>query len=600
PIADTLFDQLSRRKALIILVNCEHIADDMAGLAEDLLRHCPDIRFLATSREALRISGEIVVRLGPMQMSLDDPLESEAVKLFVARAAATDAGFDVQKWRTESIEICRRLDGIPLAIELAAARVANLTPAEILARLENTFSILSNRARTSAGRHETLETAIDWSYDLLDQPLQRVFRSLGVFRGGFTTQAVAAVSFHDPQDEDLMLDQLSELSDKSLLSRHLDGPGLRFKLLETVRDYAQLRLEELGEYDEVRTRHLDYFTTLAKTQRGLLLGPDQLDALDFLEADHENLRAVIRRSMARGNMDRAADVVAQLTWFWYLHAHFSDGEQWSGQLLEALPDDPERSWLHLLLGAALYDFRVGAYDRAEQRLTQVQRIANAQDLPQYQMWAYAYMATNDVYGMRLERAIESAGLATGFAMDLADSFGLTYATYIGVSAEAGLLRTRSEQEADYALVLLDRLRPVNATVLAFGERNMIGHVLQTQAILTLQLDDIAGAAAAFDTSIAMFAELGQIGCACHCLEAVASFLATQGDHQAAADLIGATDHLRDSVGIRLGAFEETFRSETLAMLGASNKDSIVGESRSGPIVSLSEASHVTRERLARF
>lgn len=601
PIDETLVEYLAPRQALLIIDNCEHLADTVAALTDQLLRSCTDLTVLTTSREALLIPGERLYEVGPMTIGGGaEALDSDAVRLFVARAAEVAPGFDPTTSMKVCADICRRLDGIPLAIELAAARVGMLTPAEILSRLDDRFSLLTSRSRTAAPRQRTLEAAIDWSYDLLDDDARRLLRALAIFRGGFTLEAVAQVCFADGTSEALALDHLTELNEKSLLTQETTFAGTRFGLLETIREYAAVRLHQQGEYEEVERRHRGYFTGLARHQANRLGGEDQLDALDALEADHDNFRAVMRRALADDDYEAAANMAGRLVWFWYLHAHFTEGERWAGRLLAELPRDPARPWLYLLLGSAQYDFRLGNYDRADERLRVVLEAADGRDLQRIRMWAHAYRATNDLYRVHLEQARADAQQAAETASETGDFVALGYASYLLAAIEAWESVADSDDEKEKAEELLERVTPLSAGARASGERNIIGHILQLDGMLAAMTGDHERASAAFDEAITALTELGTVGCAAHCLEAIADYVARRGHHDAAARLIAASDQLRKDVGITVAPVEERWRSRARkAIMSELTEEDVQAAEAEGSRLGLAEVAQLARQTVAR-
>ena len=306
PIAATLLQVASHKEVLLVLDNCEHLIEGVALLAEELLLSCPGVRLLATSREPLGVSGETVWTLQPMPVpSVDSDPDRlggiESMSLFIDRARLADREFSLSADNAAACaEICRRLDGVPLAIELAAARVSALSPPQIAERLDDRFALLVKGTRTALPRQQTLRAAIDWSYELLTPEEQCLFRCLSVFRGGFTLDAVQALwSDGDEHDQDA-LELLTHLVDKSLVLITSRAETRRFGLLGTIRQYAWERLESAGEKDAALAKHRQWFTSWAKEQGRLLSTPDQLAALEALEADHDNLRAILERSMAFG------------------------------------------------------------------------------------------------------------------------------------------------------------------------------------------------------------------------------------------------------------------------------------------------------------
>lgn len=603
-IEETVIEFIAPREVLLIFDNCEHVTGEAARLAALLLRSCRGLKILATSRESLLVPGEHLFELGPMNFPEDSTvstIDSDAVRLFVERASYASPGFEPGRWLDQCVEICRRLEGIPLAIELAAARTSVLDPDEILARLDNRFALLRTRGRGVDPRHGTLVGAIDWSYDLLDSRLQRLLRHLSVFRGGFTLAAVGAICFEEPPDEHDILDMLTELNEKSLLPRTSHATGSRFRLLETIREYAAMRLHDEGEDAAAHRRHRAFYTSLASAKSHELGGPGQMEALDHMEAEHPNFLAVIQRADDEGDLHAAAEMASWLTWFWYVHSHFSTGEKWAHALLDSIPEQADRTWLRLVLGAGLYDFRLGNFHRSEIRLQKALRLATDMGLPRLQMWSHAYLATNDLYRLHLEEALGHADQALELAGGLGDALGLGYATYIKVSTRSATLYRSEDLDPSAAADLAARLEPVSLSVRAIGERNMIGHVLQSQGFLHARAGDLPQATAALDQSIQALTELGQVGCACHCLEAIADLLSLKGDAATATALIAAAGQLRGRIGISIAPVEDEFinaaRARCENALGAAGVGS---HSAEGALLSLPEATQLAREALARL
>ena len=279
---------LAGRRLLLVLDNCEHVIEAAAHLAEHLLATAPGVALLATSREPLAIAGETLFPLPPLALPAEgaDPRTAPAVALFADRAAAVRPGFTVGD---DVVRVCRELDGIPLAIELAAARLRSLTPGRLAERIGDRFGLLDHGSRTALPRHRTLRAVVDWSWELLNEDERSVLRRLSVFYGGATAEAVARVCDHgDP------VDLLAGLVDKSLLILADDAAGVRYRLLETVREYAAERLEQAGEAEAVRAAHTAYFLEFAEAADPKLRGREQLEWLARLDADHGNLDAVPR------------------------------------------------------------------------------------------------------------------------------------------------------------------------------------------------------------------------------------------------------------------------------------------------------------------
>jgi non-specific serine/threonine protein kinase len=302
-LTESLVDHLRDRTLLLILDNCEHLVAAAAGLADVLLRSCPRLRVLATSREPLGSAGETIWRVPSLTLpplsAADAPLlepltRYEAVRLFVERARAAVPAFAPSAENAPAlVEICRRLDGIPLAIELAAARVRVFSAAQIAARLDDRFRLLTAGPRTALPRQQTLRATVDWSYDLLAEPERALLRRLSVFAGGWTFEAAEAVAAGDGIQTHAVLDLMAQLVDKSLVIAEEQRGAVRYRLLETIRAYARDRLLEAGEAERTRDRHLAYFLGLAEEAEPRLRGAEERVTLDRLEAEHANLQAAL-------------------------------------------------------------------------------------------------------------------------------------------------------------------------------------------------------------------------------------------------------------------------------------------------------------------
>jgi predicted ATPase/class 3 adenylate cyclase len=298
-LGDLVLEYLAHKRLLIMVDNCEHLLAAVADLVEVIVKRCPRVAVLATSREGLALPGEQIVAvpaLGLPQADADpDSIgEAEAVRLFCDRAVAANAAFALTDSNSASVaRLCRRLDGIPLAIELAAARVRSLPPEELVARLDQRFKLLTRGSRASLERHHTLRNAIDWSYDLLSEPERVALRRMSVFAGSFDLAAAEAVVSAGDVDERDVVDLLTQLVDKSLLDVDPVAGGVRYRLLETIRQYAHERLEASGEMSALRGRHLTYYIGLAEKAGPHLRGRDQIPWAAALALETDNFRAAL-------------------------------------------------------------------------------------------------------------------------------------------------------------------------------------------------------------------------------------------------------------------------------------------------------------------
>ncbi|MDF6042148.1 winged helix-turn-helix domain-containing protein [Streptomyces sp. JH14] len=330
-----LTEHCSRRRMLLLLDNCEHVIEAAAALADHLLVHCPDLTVLATSREPLGVPGEFVRPVDP----LPDPM---ALRLLADRGAAAKPGFRIdadEETAAAAAEICRRLDGLPLAIELAAARLRMLSPRQIADRLDDRFRLLTSGARTVLPRQQTLRAVVDWSWDLLDASERAVLRRLSVFAGGCTLTAAEEVCADRPQDAREVAGVLGSLVDKSLVvAAPADDGEMRYRLLETVGEYAAERLDEAGERAAVERRHLVHFRELARTTDPLLRGAGQRAAIARLQREYENLRTALRHAVAAGDEQEAVCLVLSLSWYWQMRDLRADALHWADAAAALGPD----------------------------------------------------------------------------------------------------------------------------------------------------------------------------------------------------------------------------------------------------------------------
>lgn len=336
----TSLDHLVARRSLLILDNCEHLVAACARQAKHLLGACPKLQILATSREPLGVMGERVFVVPPLtvpdltRLPAPEALAvNEAVRLFIERAVA-NAPFELTDRNAPAVaQVVQRLDGIPLAIELAAARTRTLSVMQIASRLDNRFSLLTRGGRAEAPRQQTLRAAIDWSHELLSEKERRLFRRLAVFSGGFSLEVVESICTDDVMHKDDILDVLANLVDKSLVVVEEQENDLRYRLLETVRQYSSDRLEESGETQIFRDRHLQHFLGFAADAEPHLTGPDQGEWLARLERDNDNLRAALDWSLTGPEPDTRLRLAGALWRFWETRGYLSEGRKWLDRVL---------------------------------------------------------------------------------------------------------------------------------------------------------------------------------------------------------------------------------------------------------------------------
>jgi len=344
-LADRLVEALSDWHLLLLFDNCEHVLASAAQLADTLLRACARVHILATSRERLSLPGEVVWRVA--SLSTPEPnaepatiQQAEAVRLFAERAAAVQPRFALDEHTTKGVaHICRRLDGMPLAIELAAARIAGMTVDELAERLDSRFQLLINSSRTAPQRHQTLRGAIDWSYALLSPVEQTLLRRVAVFAGGWTLEMAEAVCADAQVSQADVTLGLLRLVDTSLVLADQQGGRTRYHMLETIRQYAHDRLHASGEQEQLHARHLAAFARLTEAAAPHMYNQQPAEWMRRLESELPNLRSAFGWGLANGYAGRVLEMVGAITYFWSWRAGLSEGCTWVERALAASHDN---------------------------------------------------------------------------------------------------------------------------------------------------------------------------------------------------------------------------------------------------------------------
>jgi non-specific serine/threonine protein kinase len=496
PILDTLTGALRGRRLLLVLDNCEHLAAACTALAGVLLRACPELRLLATSRAALGLSGERRYRVPPLSAPEPHrlpPLELvgsyEAVRLFVARAQERQDAFALTAHNAQCVAaICARLDGIPLAIELAAARVGVLPVEEILIRLEAGFRLLTGGPRDAPSRQRTLRATLDWSWALLGAGERSLLRRLAVFAGGCKLDAAEQVCGRIGIEECEALDLLERLVDQSLVQLDERAEEARYRLLETVRQYAAERLVEAGEERAVRERHLEWCVALAEEAQPQLRGPAQVKWLGRLETEHNNLRAALGWAREGGTGELGLRLAGALGRFWSMRGYFAEGRSW----LEAA-----------LAGGGL-----------------ASPVARATAL--YGAGVLATMQGD--YGQAVALAEESLGLYR----ELADRLGL--------ANSLSVLGQVAQRQGDYgrAAALLEESLALHQ---ALGHTDGTANVVAILGGVAALMGDYGRATALYEESLALCQELGDTRGTANVVASLGRVAQQQGDYGRAAALL---------------------------------------------------------------
>jgi predicted ATPase/DNA-binding SARP family transcriptional activator len=551
---------LSAKQLLLVLDNCEHLAEACAKLADRLLRACPELRILATSREALRSEGEMTWVVPSLSLpdarqdaSPEELEASEAVRLFVDRAGAVLPGWGLGGDNGAAVaRICRRLDGIPLAIELAAARVNVLSVGDIATRLEADFSLLSGGNRTALPRHQSLRATLDWSYGLLSEPAQGWFRRLGVFAGSFTLEAAEAVCGEaggrwtvDGGDEpSSALDLLSELVNKSLVVADPGGEGLvRYRLLEPLRQYAWGRLVEGGEAAAARRRHAWYYAALAEGIEPYLTAPaasgfDQGTWFDRLAAEHDNLRVAFREAVEREEPEMALRLVGALWRFWFVRGHHGEGQHRLEEALTQRIGAASRFRAKALLVAVFLAFAVGDLERttrlAAEGLALFRELGDSKGIADALL--VMGMSASSLAAFGRAEALWTESLALYRTLRDKQGVGLS----LGYRSVARQAQGDPEGVADLeeGLTLLCEL----------GDQLSMAMILESAAYLAHDRGDPERAAALSADGLSRYFEIGDRRGVAGFLWLMAADAIAQGRSVRAARLLGAAESLHQAVG----------------------------------------------------
>lgn len=536
PIVRTLIDRLRDKKFLLVLDNCEHLIPAVVKLADHLLHDCSGIRLLATSREALRVNGEAIMRVGPLA-------EPDAVVLFVERSSAVESTFRMTEENTPLIlQICRRVEAIPLAVELAAGRSRMMSPAEILARLQESFTVLGGGSRSSEGRHETLTTAIDWSYWLLTDEEQRLLRCLSVFFGGFTLDAMSAVFGESAAPP---VDLLGQLIDKSLVApQEMADGATRYSLLETVREYGHRKLRENGEHEEVHGRHGLYFARLVDASRDQMNGPDREVWLARLGADVDNIRAVF--DLGAIDPEGTLAMAATLGDFWEARGDYREAAARLDAALSA-SKGVSRGRAEALQAAGLVAWlqgnREGAIAFTKEALTLGRRLKDARS-EALCLQQLGQMATQ-------ENDLESARQYVTDALTLATANG-----YDQIEAlcrwRLGVLAMWTE-DTDAAKAYFEAGLAISARL---EDSASVGTAQLMLGIIALRKSRIDDAKAWLGKSLELHRQHGSARSLAYVLESLAAVALSEGQTERAQQLAGAAHGLRQRAGLATAGLDQ--------------------------------------------
>lgn len=571
PLLQTLIARLKTRQCLLVLDNCEHLIEACAQLVEKLLSGCPSLRILATSVEGLGLFNETIFQVPPLPLPADAPTASlkklkqnESINLFNDRAAYASSGFSLDKSNAaEVIEICRHLDGIPLAIELAAARMKVLSVQEIARRLDDRFALLTSGSRTAIPRHQTLRAAIDWSHDLLGEPERILFRRLAIFAGGFSLEAAEVICAGGLAAGEA-LDLLGHLASKSLIeARPAEDGESRYQMLETLRQYAAEKLSAAGEEAEVRQRHLDFFVQLAEQAEPNIYAHDAAAWFRRLRQDLDNLRAATDWATTSGRADLALRLLSSIVEFSFVHGIAAS--EWTDRVERAL-QQPEGKRRTLTRAKAL---------------TSIGYMSWADPLPRdrhAELEEAVAIATELGDRHAIASALAILGLVDGVQGHLAEARlnlekSLRIWRELGPDAKVGT--------ADALLFLGDVLILGGEPVLArasieesialwmeTGDSHQRGYGARRLAQLAWRAGDLERAFTLCRESLELNRSLGDPRAVCACLAGFAAIRLHQGDIGSAAVLAASMEAELQRLGIRLLYMDRLEYEQTLTEMRA--------------------------------
>ena len=549
-LTEALLEHLESRKALLVLDYCEHLVEGCAALADTLLRSCPNLRILATSREGLSIVGEITWLVPPLSspdsnslIPVEELRSYEAINLFVERAEAVVPTFELTEHNAPAVaRLCQMLDGMPLAIELAAARVRVLSVEQISSRLEGSFALLTGGSRTALPRQRTLRAAIDWSYELLGEAEKVLLGRLSVFAGGFTLEAAEEVCSREGIECEEVLDLLTRLVDKSLVQVSEQGGEARYRLLETVRQYAREKLEDSGEEPAVKRRHAGFFLEFAERVEPKINGKDREFWLERLDAEHDNLRAALVWRWEEAEGETALRLSGVLSWFWYHREYWSEWRRWLDGALAIQESGGGSSRTaaraKALSGGGFLAWMQGdqatARSQLEESVTLWRGVGDKQGLAQALRFLSGSFESGGDYTAARPLAEESVELFRQGD----DTFGLGITlSRLGITALAQGDHAAARAALEEGVAICREIDDDWALALA----------LRNLGIGALREGDHEEAVARLAESLTVLQETGN-PLYMQNLELLAAAVSMQGDHRRAALLFGAAEALRQAVG----------------------------------------------------
>jgi predicted ATPase/class 3 adenylate cyclase len=556
-VTEALVRFVCDRKLLIVLDNCEHVVYACGELAKRLLQSGPQVRVLASSRDALRIAGETVFQLSPLpapasgaELQSEGLLANDAVRLFVDRATAAQPSFRLNARSAAAVaEICRRLDGIPLALELAAARTRSMPVETIAARLQDRFKLLTTSDRTVLPRQQTLRALIDWSFDLLDESERTLFRRLSVFAGGWTLEAAEAVCAGGGIDTDAVCELLAQLVEKSLVV--LDTEAMRYRMLDTVRQYAEERLAQSGDHEPVHGRHLAWSLALAERARAGLAGPEQGRWIAELDRERENLLVAHRWcDRAENGVEQGLQLVFLLKIYWYQHGLLTLGHRVTSEAL-ARTRSGDRSLARCRGLADVGQFCTFMGRHGEARRYLEESLALARELDDQNRIAAVLLTLG--LACRGDGDMATAAQYSAESITVARAVGNPRQLASALNSHAQLLRQQGDLAAAESLYaeavqILD----------AMGDRESVALGRLNLAVVAIERGQTETARTLLAQALQVATALGSQQLGQSTLDVLAGLCAADGRHDAALRMFGAAEAQAERSGLKRDSADSAF------------------------------------------
>jgi predicted ATPase/DNA-binding XRE family transcriptional regulator len=558
PLLEVLQARLHEKRLLLLLDNFEHLLEAATEVAL-LVGSCSSLAVLATSRAPLHVRGERQYPVPPLEVpdpthtpDVEAVAESPAARLFIARASEASPTFELTQANAATVAmICRRLEGLPLALELAAAKVGLLGPMVLLSRLDQALE--AGGARDLPERQKTMRATLGWSYGLLSEEQRLLFRRLSVFAGGFTLEAAEAVGVAGEVDAGNVLGLLGHLVEQSLVmaaDTSADRLGTRYRMLEPVRQYALERLEESGEAQETRSRHATYFLTLVERAEQELRGPNQVEWLDSLEKENGNFRAAMGWALSAGEVETAAKMGWALWLFWWTRGHQREGLRWMEAVLLRNDLSPALRAKALAVSGSLA-YGHGDYERWEKYFEEALELSRQVENELVAAWAQAGVGVAAMERSDYEAAVSYLKGALRSYRDVDADYGVALVvTFLGMVE----LMRGEEGEAtamfEKGLSLARRI----------GDSNSADNALYNLAQMSLSRGDPARAATLFEEAVIISEQVRDRAALAYCLEGLAVVANVRGEAERCARLIGAAEGLHEAVGILVYVYYELHRS----------------------------------------